>query len=77
VASAAAFLTARFVEQHSTGTASFVGRLAELAPAGLIGLAIYAAWVRLFRLPELGAAIQLARTVVGRGKAAPEDQLDD
>jgi peptidoglycan biosynthesis protein MviN/MurJ (putative lipid II flippase) len=77
VASAAAFLAARFVEQHSAGTASFVGRLAELAPAGLVGLAIYAAWAGLFRLPELGAALQLARTVIGREKAAPADPLDD
>ena len=77
VASAAAFLTARFVELHSAGTASLVGRLAELAPAGLVGLAIYVAWARLFRLPELGAALQLARTVIGRGKDAPADPLDD
>ena len=77
VASAAAFLAARFVEQHSAGTASFIGRLAELAPAGLVGLAIYAAWARLFRLPELGAALQLVRTVMGRERAAPADPLDD
>jgi hypothetical protein len=65
------------MEQHSAGTASFIGRLAELAPAGLVGLAIYAAWARLFRLPELGAALQLVRTVMGRERAAPADPLDD
>ena len=77
VASAAAFLTARFVEMHSSGTASFIGRVAELAPAGLVGLAIYAAWSRLFRLPELGAALQLVRTVIGRDNSTPTDPLDD
>jgi putative peptidoglycan lipid II flippase len=77
VTSAAAFLTARFMEQHSAGTATFAGRLEMLAPAVLVGLAIYAAWVRLFRLPELGAALQLARTIIGRGKAEPADPLDD
>jgi putative peptidoglycan lipid II flippase len=77
VASAAAFLTAKFMELHSAGTASLLGRLEMLAPAGLVGLAIYATWARLFRLPELDAALQLARTVIGRGNTAPAEPLDD
>jgi len=77
VASAAAFLTARLIELHSAGTASLLGRLEMLAPAGLVGLAIYVAWARLFRLPELDAALQLVRTVIGRGSTTPADPLDD
>ena len=77
VASAAAFLTARLIELHSAGTASLLGRLEMLAPAGLVGLAIYVAWARLFRLPELDAALQIVRTVIGRGSTTPADPLDD
>jgi putative peptidoglycan lipid II flippase len=68
VAAAASYLAATFVEEHSAGTASLVGRLAELLPAGLIGLVVYALWARLFRLPELEAAAGLARTLLGRGR---------
>jgi putative peptidoglycan lipid II flippase len=73
VASAAAYMTARFVDQHVSGTASIFGRLAELAPAGLVGLAVYLAWARLFNLPELQAALGMARSVVRRRQAQPED----
>ena len=75
VASAAAFMTARFMEQHTGGTASFIGRITELAPAGVVGLAVYLTWARLFRLPELQAALAMARSLVRRPvvKAAAED----
>ena len=66
VAYAAAYLTARFMDQHAGGLASVFGRLAELVPAGLIGLAVYLAWARLFRLPELEAALGMARSLVRR-----------
>ncbi|MGD0247829.1 MAG: lipid II flippase MurJ, partial [Candidatus Limnocylindrales bacterium] len=66
VAAAASYLAARFVEEHSAGTASLVGRLAELLPAGLIGLAVYVVWARFFRLPELQAATGLVRTLLDR-----------
>jgi putative peptidoglycan lipid II flippase len=66
VAAAAAFLVARFVE-HSVGNAtSFAIEFVELAAAGLVGVAVYVAWAWVFRLPELKAAIALARTLVGR-----------
>ncbi len=72
VASAAAFLTARYMEQHTGGTATFFGRITELAPAGLVGLAVYLAWARLFRLPELQAALDLARSLARRGRTQVE-----
>jgi len=76
VASAAAYLSARFMEQHTGGTASFIGRVTELIPAVLVGLAVYLAWARLFRLPELQAALGMARSVVRRRQAQPEaDEL--
>jgi putative peptidoglycan lipid II flippase len=76
VASAAAYMTARFVDQHVGGTASIFGRLAELAPAGLIGLAVYLTWARLFNLPELQAALGMARSLVRRRRVQPEaDEL--
>ena len=71
VASAAAFMTARFMEGHTGGTASLLGRVTELAPAGLVGLAVYLAWARLFRLPELHDAIGTARSLIRR-PAKPE-----
>jgi len=66
VASAAAFMTARFMEGHTGGTASLLGRITELAPAGLVGVAVYLAWARLFRLPELHDAIGMARSLIRR-----------
>jgi putative peptidoglycan lipid II flippase len=70
VASAAAYLAARFVENYTGGPVSLLARVAELAPAGLVGLAVYVAWARAFRLPELGGAVQLARTLLGRGESS-------
>ncbi len=77
VAAAAAYLTARFVELHSAGTASLPGRLAELVPAGLVGLVVYVVWARVFRLSELQAAIDLTRTLVGRRAKASSGDPDD
>jgi hypothetical protein len=66
VASAAAYLAARFVEGVAGGPSSFVAQIAELAAGGVVGLAVYAAWAWVFRLPELRASIDLARTLLGR-----------
>jgi len=67
VAAAAAYLADRFIEQYTGGPISFFARVAELVPAGFVGLAVYVAWARACRLPELDAAMQLARTLAGRG----------
>jgi putative peptidoglycan lipid II flippase len=72
VASAAAFMTARFIDQPVGGTASVFGRLAELVPAGLIGLVVYLAWARLFRLPELDAGLAMVRSLVRRRPTQPD-----
>jgi putative peptidoglycan lipid II flippase len=66
VASAATYLVAGFVERSTGGPASLVAQLAEVAAGGLVGVAAYAAWAWVFRLPELKAAIALARMLVGR-----------
>ena len=70
VAAAAAYLVDRFIEQYTGGPVSFLARVAELAPAGLVGLAVYVAWARALRLPELDAALELVRTLTGRGREA-------
>ncbi len=70
VAAAAAYLADRFIEQYTGGPVSFLARVAELAPAGLVGLAVYVAWARALRLPELDAALELVRTLTGRGRGA-------
>jgi putative peptidoglycan lipid II flippase len=76
VASAAAYMTARFIDQQVGGTASVIQQLSELVPAGLIGLVVYLAWARLFRLPELQAALGMARSLVRRRRAQSEaDEL--
>ncbi len=77
VAAAGAFLTARVVELHSAGTASLAGRLEMLVPAGLVGLALYALWARIFRLPELQAGLDLARTLVGTRDSKGATELPD
>jgi putative peptidoglycan lipid II flippase len=74
VASAAAYMTARFIDQQVGGTASVIQQLAELVPAGLIGLLVYLAWARLFRLPELEAALGMVRSLVRR---RPTQQAPD
>ncbi len=70
VAAAAAYLADRFIEQYTGGPVSFLARVAELAPAGLVGLAVYVAWARALRLPELDAALELVRTLTGWGRGA-------
>ena len=67
VAAAVAWLVARWVEHFTGGSVSFVARVVELVPAGLVGLLVYLAWARMLRLPELGAALELMSTLVGRG----------
>jgi putative peptidoglycan lipid II flippase len=67
VAAAAAYLAERFIEQYTGAAASLVARFVELAPAAFVGLVVYAAWARAWRLPELDAVLQLARTLTGRG----------
>ena len=74
VASAAAYMTGRFMDQHTGGLASLFGRVSELVPAGLIGLLVYLAWARLFRLPELEAALGMVRSLVRR---RPTQQAPD
>ena len=66
VASAAALLVQRFIERSIAGPASLVGQVTEISLAGLVGLAVYMAWAGVFRLPELGAAFELARTLLRR-----------
>ena len=76
VASAAAFMTARFIDGQTGGLASVFARVVELVPAGLVGLAVYLAWARLFRLPELQAALGMARSLLRRRRVQPEaDEL--
>jgi hypothetical protein len=70
VAGAAAYLADRFIEQYTGGPTSFFARIAELVPSALVGLTVYVAWARACRLPELDAAFELARTLLGRGKGA-------
>jgi putative peptidoglycan lipid II flippase len=77
VASAAAFLVARFVERSTGGASSLVTQFGELAAGGLVGLVAYVAWARVFRLPELADALELARTLVGRTKPARPEPLGE
>jgi putative peptidoglycan lipid II flippase len=77
VASAAAFLVARFVESSTGGASSLVTQFVELAAGGLVGLVVYVAWARVFRLPELADALELARTLVGRAKPARSEPFGE
>jgi putative peptidoglycan lipid II flippase len=85
VASAAALIVSRFVESAAHGGSSIVVQLVELAAAGLVGLAVYVVWAWLFRLPELWAALALAKTLRGSGRRTAavtgaddeEDDVDD
>ena len=72
VASAAAFVTAHLIDQRIGGTASIIQEFAELVPAGLIGLAAYLGWARLFSLPELAAGVDMARSLLRRRGRAPQ-----
>lgn len=75
VAAAATMLAARYVENSLSGPALVV-QIAQIAAGGLVGMLTYLAWSKLFRLPELDAAVALARTLSRRGRGAaaePED----
>jgi putative peptidoglycan lipid II flippase len=76
VASAAAYLAARVIDK-SAGPGSLVLQLVELAAGGLVGMAAYAAWSRVFRLPELEDAVGLARTLIGRRRRAGAGPVED
>ncbi len=68
--SAAAALGVDRVLTRALGTSMAAPLLIlDLALAGLAGLAIYLAWSRLVRLPELSAALGLVRTILRRGPA--------
>jgi putative peptidoglycan lipid II flippase len=77
VAAAAAYLADRLIEQYTGGPITFFARVAELVPAGLVGLAVYVVWARACRLPELDAALALARTLAGRGRRARSKPVRD
>ncbi|MGA2512146.1 MAG: murein biosynthesis integral membrane protein MurJ [Candidatus Limnocylindrales bacterium] len=77
VASAASLLVQRYVERATGGGSSFAGQVAELALAGLAGLAVYVGWAALFRLPELGASLELARTLLGRRGPTQAEQPEN
>jgi putative peptidoglycan lipid II flippase len=76
VAAATTMLAARYVE-NSMGGPSLVVQIAEIAAGGLVGLVTYLAWSRLFRLPELDAAVDLARTLLGRRRSTAADLPED
>lgn len=74
VASAAVFLTARFVGGPDAGAHSMVGEVTTVAISGLVGVAVYVGWALAFRLPELWDTVDLARTLLGlRRPQATED----
>jgi putative peptidoglycan lipid II flippase len=78
VASAAALLASRFVEGVVGGGPQIAAWLLELAVGGIVGLAVYVGWAWVFRLPELWAALALAKTLRGgRKRVADPDDLDD
>ena len=77
VAAATTMLAARYVENSMGGSSSLVVQIAETAVGGLVGLVTYLAWSRVFRLPELDAAIDLVRTLVGRRKGSAAELPED
>ena len=64
---AAALAVDRVIGGLTHGSASPPILVADLAIAGLAGMAVYLAWSRLLRLPELAAATDLAKTLLRRG----------
>ena len=76
VAAAATMIAARYVESSIGGSSSLVAQVGEIAAGGLVGIGVYLAWSRAFRLPELGEAMELARTLIGRGNGAGEAPED-
>lgn len=76
VASAAAYLAARVIDP-SLASSSLVTQVVEVVAGGLVGLAVYAAWARVFRLPEFDDALNLARTLIGRTKRDAQAIAED
>ena len=64
---AAALGVDRLVSSATHGSTSFPDLVVELGLAGLAGLAVYLAWSRVLRLPELATATDLVKTLVRRG----------
>jgi putative peptidoglycan lipid II flippase len=64
---AAALGVDRFVSSATHGSTAFPALVVELGLAGLAGLAVYLAWSRVLRLPELATATDLVKTLVRRG----------
>jgi putative peptidoglycan lipid II flippase len=77
VAAAATMMSARYVESAIGGPLSLVAQFGEIAIGGLVGVAVYLAWSKVFRLPELDDAIDLIRTLVGRHGRTVEDTGED
>jgi putative peptidoglycan lipid II flippase len=77
VASAAALLAYRFIEGVAAGGPQILVDLLELTVGGLLGIVVYVAWAWVFRLPELWAALSLAKTLRGRKQVGGPNELDD
>jgi peptidoglycan biosynthesis protein MviN/MurJ (putative lipid II flippase) len=67
LAAAAALATDRLVANFTHNSTSLPILVVDLGLAGLIGLAVYLAWGRLLRLPELATVTDIARTLMRRG----------
>ena len=75
VAAAATMVAARYVEGLFGGPSSLIAQVVEIVAGGLVGIGVYLAWSRAFRLPELRDATSLARTLLGRrGSGAAETE---
>jgi putative peptidoglycan lipid II flippase len=66
ISAAAAMAVDREIANLTGGSSAAPVLMGDLALAGLTGLAVYLAWSRLTRLPELATALQLARTLLRR-----------
>jgi putative peptidoglycan lipid II flippase len=67
LAAAAALASDKFVSGLTHGSSWLPALVLDLGLAGLAGLAVYLAWGRLLRLPELATATDLAKTLLRRG----------
>jgi putative peptidoglycan lipid II flippase len=63
---AAALAADRFVSGLTHGSTAFLALGLELGLAGIAGVAVYLAWSRLLRLPELATAADLVKTLARR-----------
>ncbi len=66
ICSAAALAAYRLAGGSASGSAPLLTLILQLAIAGCVGLAVYAAWSRLTKMPELSTSLDLVRTVVRR-----------